>query len=155
MLFMYPIITLTFFVSTYFARPYVEPWVSCKHISDVFNEIDKSDTPVLASKFYVRGIRYYTDRKMAVIDINGKGFWSPHPIPFLNTDKMVMDFLDQRPITYAIVKEGNVRDLKRITHGRYNLEELEGMAQEDMSPEDHRAVRRTREIYKSASRQLP
>ena len=126
-IFMYTAITAILLASLFFARPYIEPWVSCKHISEVFNEIDKSNTPVLASKFYVRGIRYYTDRDMAVIDINGKGFWSPHPIPFLNTDQKVIDFLNQRPTTYAIVKEGNVEDLKRICAGQYNLEELDGI----------------------------
>ena len=127
LVFMYPVISATLLAVLFFARPYIEPWVSCKHISDVFNEIDRSDTPVLASKFYVRGIRYYTDRDMAVIDINGKGFWSPHPIPFLNTDQKVIDFLSQRPMTYAIVKEGNVEDLKRICAGRYHIEELDGI----------------------------
>ncbi len=127
LIFMYPAISAMLLATLFFARPYIEPWVSCKHISEVFNEIDTSDTPVLASKFYVRGIRYYTDRDMAVIDINGKGFWSPHPIPFLNTDQKVLDFLDKRPTTYAIVKEGNVKDLKRICKGRYTIEELDGI----------------------------
>jgi hypothetical protein len=127
LVFMYPTITAALLAVLFFARPYIEPWVSCKDISVVFKEIDRSDTPVLASKFYVRGIRYYTDRDMAVIDINGKGFWSPHPIPFLNTDQKVIDFLDQRPTTYAVVKEGNVKDLKRINQGRYNIQELDGI----------------------------
>jgi len=85
-------------------------------------------TPVLASKFYVRGIRYYTDRPMAVIDINGKGFWSPHPIPFLNTDQKLVEFLNQRPVTWAILKEGNVQDLHRILKNRkFKINELEGI----------------------------
>lgn len=39
----------------------------------------------------------------------------------------MIDFLDQRPVTYAIVKEGNVEDLKRICAGRYSIEELDGI----------------------------
>jgi len=125
---MYPAITAMLLFVLFFVRPYIEPWVSCKDISEVFKKIDNSDSPVLASKFYVRGIRYYTDRNMAVIDINGKGFWSQHPIPFLNTDNMVINFLNQRYISYAIVKEGNVQDLKRITADKqYKIEELEGI----------------------------
>ena len=64
---------------------------------------------------------------MAVIDINGKGFWSDHPIPFLNTDQKVIEFLDQRSVTYAVVKEGNVQDLKRICARRYHIDELDGI----------------------------
>lgn len=122
-------VTVSLLILLFFARPYVEPWVSCKGISDVFNSLnDTSETTILASKFYVRGIRFYTDRKMAVIDINGEGFFSPHPIPFLNTDQKVVDLLKSQPITYAIVKEGNVEDLKRICpKANYNIEEIEGI----------------------------
>ena len=124
---MYPAITATLLAVLFFARPYIEPWVSCREISEVFNTIDKSDTPVLASKFYVRGIRYYTDRDMAVIDINGKGFWSPHPIPYLNNDQDVISFLNQRPVTYAVVKEGHAQDIKRISQGHFHVEELDSI----------------------------
>ena len=121
-------VSITLIASLFFARPYIEPWVSCKGISEVFSEMDNSQTPVLSSKFYVRGIRFYTDRPMAVIDINGKGFWSPHPIPFLNTDQMVVDFLNERQVTWAILKEGNVQDLQRILKNRkFKINELEGL----------------------------
>jgi len=121
-------VSITLIASLFFARPYIEPWVSCKDITDVFKQMDNSQTPVLASKFYVRGVRYYTDRPMAVIDINGKGFWSPHPIPFLNTDQMVIDFFNERPVTWAILKEGNVQDLHRILNReKFRIKELEGI----------------------------
>ena len=128
MIFAYLGVTLTLLGAAYSSRSYIEPWVSCKPICDVFKTIDQSHTPVLASKFYVRGIRYYTDRPMAVIDINGKGFWSPHPIPFLNKDQMVVDFFNERPVTWAILKDGNVADLYRILKDRpFRIEELDGI----------------------------
>ena len=121
-------VTVTLLAVLLLARPSAEPWVSCKDITDIFKAIDHSNSTVLTSKFYVRGIRFYTDRKMAVIDINGEGFFSPHPVPFLNTDPKVLDFLKTQPVTYAIVKEGNIRDLKRIVQGQpYRLEELRGV----------------------------
>lgn len=128
MMFSYLGVTFTLLAMLYFARPFIEPWVSCKDISDVFNQIDKSQTPVLSSKFYVRGIRFYTDRPMAVIDINGKGFWSPHPMPFLNTDQIVVDFFNERSVTWAVLKEGNVEDVHRILRNRpFKIEELDGI----------------------------
>jgi len=104
----------------FLGRMYAEPWVSCKQVADQFVEMDQSDTTVLCSKFYVRGIRYYTDRKVAVIDINGDGFFTPHPIPFLNSDNKVLEFLESQDKTFAIVKDSNVDDLKRIA-GRGNF----------------------------------
>ena len=119
-------ITCVLLIMIFMVHTHIEPWVSCKPISDVFNEIDRSDTPILTSKFYVRGVRYYTDRPVAVIDIGGKGFWSPHPIPFLNADHMVIDFLNKRPVTYAILKEGNVEDVERMLANRpFTIEHLE------------------------------
>jgi len=121
-------ITFALLGALLFSKGFIEPWVSCKDISDVFKQMDQSDTRVLASKFYVRGIRFYTDRPMAVIDINGKGFWSSHPIPFLNKDQMVIDFLNERPVTWAVLKEGNVEDLQRILKDRpFKYEQLEGI----------------------------
>jgi len=128
MIFSYLGVSITLIASLFFARPYIEPWVSCKDITDVFKQMDSSQTPILASKFYVRGVRFYTDRPMAVIDINSKGFWSPHPIPFLNTDQMVIDFLNKRPVTWAILKEGNVQDLHRILKNRkFKINEFENI----------------------------
>jgi hypothetical protein len=90
--------------------------------------VDPSQGPILASKFYVRGVRFYTDRPTAVIDIGGKGFWSPHPIPFLKTDQMVIDFLSERPVTWAVLKEGNVQDVHRILKSRpFKIAEIDGI----------------------------
>ena len=118
-------VSVVLLIALFISRSYVEPWVSCKHISDIFNTIDKSDTVVLASKFYVRGVRFYTDRKMGVIDILGKGFYSPHPIPYFNNDGDILMLLHEQPFTYCIVKDGSVIHLERIAGmGHYRLEHL-------------------------------
>ncbi len=98
-----------------FAVSFAEPWVSCKEVSNALKKIDQSDSTILTSKFYVRGVRYYTDRPVAVIDINGKQFFSPHAIPFLDNDNKVRDFLLTQPVTFCIVREANISDLARIT----------------------------------------
>ena len=65
-------LSLILLLTLFMAKSIAEPWVSCRQICEIFKTIDDSDTVVLASKFYVRGIRYYTDREMAVIDITGR-----------------------------------------------------------------------------------
>ena len=102
-----------------------EPWVSCKRISDRLKKTDHSDSTILTSKFYLRGVRFFTDRKTAVMDINGEGFFSPHPVPFLNTDEKVLDFLSTQPVTYCILKKSNVTDLKLIVQKRFFIEQLD------------------------------
>ncbi len=117
-------ITAVILVFLLLGRTNAEPWISCQPIADAFKRIDHSDSTVLCSKFYARGVKFYTDRRVAVIDINGKGFFSPHPIPFLNTPTKVQDFLNTQDRTYAIVKMSAYKDLKKITAGHFILEEL-------------------------------
>jgi 4-amino-4-deoxy-L-arabinose transferase-like glycosyltransferase len=109
-----PGFSVSLLIFLYMGRSYAEPWVSCQQISRLLQRVDQSDTVVLASKFYVRGVRFYTQRKMAVMDIVGKEFFSPHPIPFLHNDEVIYEFLRKQPVTFAIVKESGYHDLKRI-----------------------------------------
>ncbi len=119
-------VTACVLVVLFFVKGYIEPWVSCQGIAQEFNKLDRSRGVVLSSKFYARAVRFYTDREIAVMDINGKGFFSPHPVPFLNADHKVQEFLTAQPLTYAIVKKGDVEDLRRILHGdpSFVIEEL-------------------------------
>ena len=118
-------ITLTLLIVLFLGVPNAESWVSCKRISEKLETFDHSQSTILTSKFYVRGVRYFTDRPVAVIDINGQGFFSPHPIPFFNKKQSVLEFLESQPVTYSVVKKGNVEDLKQIVHGKpFRLTEL-------------------------------
>ena len=69
---------------------------------------------ILCSKFFARGVRYHTGRDIAVIDIAGEPFFSPHPVPYLDTDQKAADFLRKRPVTYCIVKKSAKEDIERI-----------------------------------------
>ena len=112
-------ITAIVLISALYGHRYAEPWVSCKAISDVFNQIAPPGVKVLCSKFYLRGIRFYTDRETSVIDINGKGFFSPHPVEYLNSDDKVLAFLNRQAVTYGILKKGDMENLSRITGDRF------------------------------------
>ncbi len=107
-------VTVSLLITLFFAKGYIEPWVSCQGIIQEFKKIDSSKGIVLSSKFYARAVRYYTDREVAVMDINGKGFFSPHPIPFLNADHLLLGFLKGHSPIYGIVKKGDVKDLERL-----------------------------------------
>ena len=100
---------------------YAEPWVSCREICNVFNKMNTKSSTVLCSKFLVRGVRFYTNRDTAVIDNNGVGFFSPHPVPFLNSDDKILNFFNNQSTTYCIVKKGDVKDIERIIKGRFKV----------------------------------
>ncbi|MFA5261736.1 MAG: glycosyltransferase family 39 protein, partial [Candidatus Omnitrophota bacterium] len=89
-------------------RSMAVPWVSCRDVGTILHALDQSDTTLLVSKFYVRGVRYFTDRDIATINVWGEDFYSPHPIPFLNTDRKVAEFIKAQPFTFAVVKKGDL-----------------------------------------------
>jgi 4-amino-4-deoxy-L-arabinose transferase-like glycosyltransferase len=97
-----------------FVRNDVEPYVSCKYAVKCLFKDHRVDNPILCSKFFVRGVRYYTDGEVAVIDIPGKQFFSPHPIPFLDSDVKVKEFFLKYPVTYCILKKSSVDDIDRV-----------------------------------------
>ena len=79
----------------------------------------KIDNIILSSKFFVRGVKYYTDKEVAVIDMPGTPFFSAHPIPFLNTPDKVRDFLRRQKVTYCVLKKNSVRDIDRLILGEF------------------------------------
>lgn len=94
--------------------PNFESYVSSREAGQYLREKTPPDVKILCSKFYARGIRYYTDREVAVIDINGKGYFSPHPVEYLNSERKLTDFLKRYPQTYAVLRKGYVKDLDRL-----------------------------------------
>jgi len=97
-----------------FAHNYVEQYLSSKGACEYLINNYTVNNTILCSKDFVRGVRYYTDRDVAVLAISGKPFFSLHPIPFLNSDQNAIDFLHRRPITYCMVKKNSVSDIERI-----------------------------------------
>jgi 4-amino-4-deoxy-L-arabinose transferase-like glycosyltransferase len=91
----------------------IEPYLSLKNSCDYLLKNAKSDGAVLCSKFYVRGVRFYTDKEVAVMNPHGKNFFSPHPVTYLDTDDKVRAFLRSQPVTYGVLKRSSLEDLQR------------------------------------------
>lgn len=113
-------VTLFILITAFVGHSYAEPWVSCKMISEMLKKIDQSDSALLVNKSFARGVRFYTDRMPAVVDLNGEQFFSPHPVIFLNSEEKIVRFLEKQPMTYCIVKKSTKNDLDRIG-GKINL----------------------------------
>jgi 4-amino-4-deoxy-L-arabinose transferase-like glycosyltransferase len=107
-----------------------QSYASSKEACEFLTNNYRVDNTILASKFYARGVRFYTDKDVVIIDISGSGFFSPHPVPYFNTDEKVRDFLRRQPKTYAILKKGNVKDIRRIAGDEFSDEVLEVLGDE-------------------------
>lgn len=115
---------LAFFVPlmVYFiplVREDIEPYISTKESCEYLLKNYKVDNVILSSKFFVRGVKYFTDKEVAVIDIPGTPFFSPHPILFLDRQEKVGDFLRQQKVTYCILKKNSVEDIDRLSLGKF------------------------------------
>jgi len=111
-------------------RQDIEPYLSSRESCEYLLKNYQVDNAILSSKFFVRGVKYYTDKEVAVIDMPGTPFFSPHPIPFLNTQGKVRDFLRAQKITYAILKKNSVEDIDQLVGGEFKYTVLKVIGNE-------------------------
>lgn len=101
-----------------FIKDGIDPYLSSKNACEYLLKNHEVNNLILCSKPYVRGVRYYTDKEVAVTSIPGMPFFSPHPIPFLNTDEKVEEFLRKQKVTYCVLKKSSLEDIERIAKER-------------------------------------
>jgi len=70
---------------------------------------------VLCSKYFVRGVRFHTGKDVAFLNPYAKNHFSPHPIPFLGSDELARDFINQQGVTYCVLKKSALEDVERIS----------------------------------------
>lgn len=107
-----------------FMAPHYQSFVSSKEAGLYLKSHCPEAGKILCSKFYARGIRYFTDREVAVIDINGKGFFSPHPVEYINTVEKLRAFLDGQQVTCAVLRKGHLKDLEELIGPSFRYEML-------------------------------
>ncbi len=116
---------LMFLTAVVAARPNFEPYVSSKYSGMYLNELEDVKGAIVCTKFFARGVRFYTDKPVAILEIRGKQFFSPHPIPFLETEQKAKDFLRQQPVSYGVLKKSVARDLEKILNPEFKCDVLE------------------------------
>jgi len=112
--------------------PMVEPFVSCRQACEFLKSQEGVRGPILCSKFSARAVRFYTGYDVAVVELNGNNYFSPHPIPFLKTEKAIVDFLSQRPVTYCLVRSSAAGDLEKLASGAFKYCLLKGIGDVDI-----------------------
>jgi len=95
-----------------------EDHVSSKGACDYLLKNHRVENTILCSKPFVRGVRFNTDKKVAVINVGGANFFSPHPIPYLDTLEKVEAFLKEERRTYCIISKSGLGDIERIARGK-------------------------------------
>lgn len=82
---------------------------------------------VLTSKANARGIHYYTNQDVAVVDFSGKPFFSPHPIAILDSEDKVLKALGAQPVTFGVIRKGAYRALLKYCAPRFQVSLLKNI----------------------------
>ena len=109
---------------------YVEPFVSSRLAGEFLKTQDTSKSALLCAKPFVRGTLYYTGRPVVVMAIDTGDFFSPHPIPFLNTVDKVKDFLKTQPTTYAFLTESQAEHFQDTLGAEFVCTRLKALGDE-------------------------
>jgi len=97
----------------------IEPYLSSKDACKYLSVIPGVNGTVLCSKFFTRGVKYYTGKEVAAVDINGSPFFSPHPIPFLDSEQKLRGFLRSQPVTYCLVRKSVANDIQHLMSNEF------------------------------------
>jgi 4-amino-4-deoxy-L-arabinose transferase-like glycosyltransferase len=86
-------------------------------VAKVVAEQGLAGQPILTSKFYVRGVWFYTGSPVVVMDRHVNPFWSPHPVPLLRTDEEVRAFFNAKEKVLCIIRPDDLERLGRLFAG--------------------------------------
>jgi len=109
------------FTTAFMVRTDLEGYLSSYEASEYIPQRSWGALTVLTSKANARGIRYYTGQDVAVVDYSGKPFFSPHPVPILNTTDKIMAVLDAQRLTYGVIRKTAYQDILKNCDRRYQV----------------------------------
>ena len=92
----------------------IEPYVSTKEAAAWLMNGRTVNGKVLSSKFFARAVLFYTGKDVVLMNVNSSNFFSPHPVPDLNTEAKVLELLKSQPETFGILKKDSWKQLKGI-----------------------------------------
>jgi len=110
-----------FLIALFLLRYDIEPYVSSYSAAQYLPRPEGHKTTILCSKPRARGLRFYTGQDIAVMDINGSNYFSPHPIPILNTLDKVKGFLREQKRTYAVLKKGAYNTVSTLDPAHFKV----------------------------------
>ncbi len=112
------LLLLFIFLSHNSLNNYLSSKGACEYL---LNNYGASNT-IICSKPFLRGVRYYTNGKVAAMNAV---FFSPHPIPYLNVDEQIRDFLKSQVITYGVLTKSSLGDVERTAaKNGFNVDKL-------------------------------
>ena len=99
----------------------IEPYVSSKNACAYLTQNYSINSPIVCSKFFARGIRYYTDSEVLILSIPAGNFFSPHPFVFLDSADKIKAQIDKHPGTFFILNKYYTNFIKEKFSDKYSF----------------------------------
>jgi len=109
------------FLTSVMLQTDVQGYVSSYEASGYIPQRSLGSMTVLTGKANARGIRYFTGQDVAVVDSSGKPFFSPHPIPILDTADKIMGVLEGQRLTFGVVRKSSYQNILKICAHHYHV----------------------------------
>lgn len=75
---------------------------------------------IVCSKLYARGVYFYAERNVVVINDERKAFFRPHPIVVISDDKEITDYFKRNKDILCVLTRENLERLNSLTPQRKN-----------------------------------
>lgn len=112
------------FATAFMIIPSLEPYISMYDAACYVPSEAMHKTTILTAKAFARGVAYYTGQNVAVMDLGGQNYFSPHPIPFLNTKEKLDVFMTSQKQTFAILKKSGYEYLQKNYGHKFSINVL-------------------------------
>lgn len=109
------------FLTAFMIRSDLEGYVSSYEASEYIPQRSSGVMTVLTLKANARGIRYYTGQDIAVVNFGGKPFFSPHPIPILDSKDKVIGVFEHQRVTFGVVGKSVYQSILKYCDNRFQV----------------------------------
>lgn len=112
-----PLITLwALFLLKEDIQPYISTYDSAQYVPAI-----KDGTTILTAKPYARGIKFFTNQNVSVLNMNGSNYFSPHPITIIVNQSQLEEYLKNQKVTYAVLKKSGYKTLNELPRTHYTV----------------------------------
>ena len=84
----------------------LDEMVSIRATADKMKAEQRQGEPLLAGKFALRGVVYYTGEKVSVLSTKGSPFWAAHPVAIIHQDDLY-ELLQEHPSALCTMRKGD------------------------------------------------
>jgi hypothetical protein len=102
-------------------EPYFSTQTSCKYLLEHF----QVNNTLLVAKPYLLGVKFYTDKEVAGIDLYNCGFSAGKGKLFLTTRESLLGFLRKQNLTYCLLDQRSFDEVQRIIKSEFTCSMLE------------------------------